>query len=418
MMLAMPLPQLAKDLNVKYPEIKLKDILDNIKRLEDNSRPKLTQSELAKKLTGANPRNELYKPTTSDAAAGFGLDPKQYGPTAGPPNPAMPPGPRPEGMPFGGQKFPEGYGPNGGTPVATDIDNFLLRFVDCDAQPGDIYEYRIRLRMLNPNFGQDKLVANPEFAKDTHKILYSPWTLTGPITVPAESFLYAHDVKAYREKIDAEYPPQTNNTVEPKITATPESKAVNHLLQVKDNQAVLQVAAWMAQVRTGIGTQREPVGAWVVAEMPVGRGEFIGRKQFIKLPLWSAVSQQYQLREVGDKVVKKGLEQPRGWLVDFSTASVLVDFEGGRVKTRTNVKFDEKGNVITGGSRLVDEDAATEVLIVRLDGRLVVRSSQTDDLDPNRTAITDVWTKWVKEIEGRKTAATPAAGDMNLFDKK
>ncbi|MDT1107490.1 hypothetical protein, partial [Pseudomonas aeruginosa] len=77
-------------------------------------------------------------------------------------------------------------------------------------------------------------------------------------------------------------------------------------------------------------TQREPVGAGVVAEMPVGRGEFVGRKQYIKLPLWSAESQQYQLREVGDKVLKGKLQQPRGWLVDFSTQSVLVDFEGGR----------------------------------------------------------------------------------------
>ena len=97
----------------------------------------------------------------------------------------------------------------------------------------------------------------------------------------------------------------------------------------------------MEQVRTD-GGKREPVGAWVVAEMPVGRGEYVGRKQYVKLPLWSSETQQYLLREMADKVVK-GKYQPKGWLVDFSTKSVLVDFEGGKVKSRTKVRFDEKG---------------------------------------------------------------------------
>lgn len=86
------------------------------------------------------------------------------------------------------------------------------------------------------------------------------------------------------------------------------------------------------------------------------------------------------------------------------------------MKTKTNVRFDEKGNVIPGaGNRVVDEDAASEVLIVRQDGKLVVRNSHTDDLDPNRKAITTEWTRWVKEIEARKTAG--AAGEPgNMFD--
>ncbi len=55
MMLAMPLPLLAKDLNVKYPEIRLKAILENIKKLEDASKPKLSASERAKQLQGLRP---------------------------------------------------------------------------------------------------------------------------------------------------------------------------------------------------------------------------------------------------------------------------------------------------------------------------------------------------------------------------
>jgi hypothetical protein len=424
MMLAMPLPQLAKDLNVKYPEVKLKEIVENIERLKKANQKEISPSELAKKLAGKGNKASIYNPKTSDEVGGFGLDASKYGTIGGMPTgmpPGMPPGlptPGGPGRPGGpggpgGPKLPEGYGYGTTGAVITDVDNFLLRFVDCDARPGYTYEYRIRLRMWNPNYGQDKLVANPEYAKDTYKVLKSKWTQTAPITVPAESFLFAEDVKTYREQIDSEYPAYSDTSKG--ITATPESKAINSLLQVKDNQAVVQVATWMEQVRTGSGSQREPVGAWVVADMPVGRGEFIGRKQFIKLPLWSAETQQYLLREVSDAVGKgKGKYKPRGWMVDFSTQSVLVDFEGGRVKTRTNVRFDAQGNVVNG-IRNLDEDVGTELLIVRPDGKLVVRNSLVDDADPNRKAITAEWARWVKEVEQRKSA--PAGmGEANPFD--
>jgi hypothetical protein len=412
-MLAMPLPALAKDLNVKYPDVKIKDITDNIDKLKKANQKELTQSELAKQVSGSKPRSDIYKQKTADAAGALGgYDPRQSGLVTGPavpgtgvgpmpPMPAGPGGPRPgTGQPV----YPEGYGPGIATTV-NEVDNFLLRFVDCDVQPGYTYEYRIRLRMWNPNYNQKDLVANPEFAKESYKTLYSKWRdLATPITVPAESFLYARDVKAYRDDVNTAYPPDSKDA---------ETKALNNLLQVKENQVVLEVATWMEQVRTD-GGKREPVGAWVVAEMPVSRGEYVGKKQFIKLPLWSSETQQYLLREVTDKVVK-GKYQPKGWLVDFSTRSVVVDFEGGRVKSRTKVAFDEKGQTMNR-ERTFEEDAATEVLIVRPDGKLVVRSSHGDDTDPNRTAIVKGWNEWVKEIEKRKTAGT--TGDTNPFDAK
>ena len=40
--------------------------------------------------------------------------------------------------------------------------------------------------------------------------------------------------------------------------------------------------------------------------------------------------------------------------------------------------------------------------LVRADGKLVVRSSQADDADPNRKAVATEWTRWVGEIEKRK----------------
>lgn len=416
MALAMPLPRLAEGLGVKYPEVKLKDITDNIDKLKKANRKEIPASEIQKQVQGMKSGKDLYKPKGADLG-GFGYDSNKYGPVAptgmgsdsGMPVPPVQPG-------KGGPMVPPGYGPGGGAAdTANEVENFLLRFVDCDVKPGHVYEYRIRLRMWNPNYKQDAQVANPEFAKESYKTLYSKWLqLETPITVPAESFLYAHDVKAYRDAVDAAYP---RDSKEAEVRAT--NSAINSLLQVKDNQAVLQVATWMEQVRTD-AAKREPVGGWVVAEMPVGRGEYVGRKQFVKLPLWSSELQQYVLREVGEKVTfnafgRPTAVQPKGWLVDFSTKSVLVDFEGGRVKTKPRVAFDSKGQVVNSDRPVLDEDAATEVLIVRADGKLVVRSSQRDDDDPNRAGIVKGWAEWLKEVEKR---VLPKGGTSdNPFDK-
>lgn len=401
LMLSMPLPLLAPDLNVKYPEIRLKAILDNIKKLEEARQPKLTASEIATRLGGRS-RNDMYnqRPDNSGGiTGGSGFGGPQAGP-GGPPMPITPKGPigAPPPRGSGRPQLPEGFTAGGGPANPTEVENFLLRFVDCDVKPGRTYEYRVRLRMVNPNYSQDKLVANPVFATDAYKILYSKWdTLDLSITVPAEDFLYAFDTKTYREQTAEAY------------KGADQSELLRRM-QLKDNQAVVQVASWMEQVRTDAGTKREPVGAWVVTEIPVGRGEYIGRKQYIRLPLWSSETQQYVLREVADKIVvggakdKKDQPQPKGWMVNFSTKSILVDFEGGKVKTKTAIGFDETGKVIAK-SRTIDEEAATELLIVHPDGKLEVRSSKQDEADETRKDVASRWAEWLKLVEGRGAGA-------------
>ncbi|VTS00915.1 unnamed protein product [Gemmata massiliana] len=426
MMLSMPLPLLAKDLNAKYPDITLKPILENIKKLEDKNTQKVGASEFAQKIGGNKTREGIegmygIKP---NLAAGFGYDRENFGggprlqlPGTGKPgapgpmgNPLPGPGGKP-GVGIGsGARLPDGYDPYGSSAASDDVENYLLRFVDCDVKPGHTYEYRIRLRMHNPNYGQDpKAVINQEFVKEKYKTLYSKWVyLPTSIPVPNESFLYAYDTKTYREQTVAAYEGQ---------------RELLNRMQLKDNQAVVQVASWMEQVRADAGSKHEPVGAWVVTEIPVGRGEYIGRKQHIKLPLWSSESSQYQFREVADKVIppKGGKEQPqpKGWLVDFSTKSILVDFEGGRVKGKSSVSFDDKGNVVPR-TRTFEEEVATEMLIVRQDGKLVVRSSQVDEGDEKRKDVAAKWSDWLKAVETHKGAiGTPGApGEFNPFDKK
>jgi hypothetical protein len=392
MALALPLPQLVPELG-KYPKITLKGINETVKKLQEASRPAISPSDLLKRLDGRPPREDIYRPQTGEStgAAGFYGEgaiggPKMEGP--GGIGPMRPGTGTATGVPPGGPRLGDSSNANAAPPV--EIEHLLLRFVDVDVEPGKTYEYQIRLRMLNPNFERTKEVANPAYANA--KVLYSPWAkIADTITIPPESFLYATDPAEYRKKVDEEYAKE---------------RELRDRLQAKDNQAVVEMCHWLEQVRTD-GGKREPVGAWVVADMPVGRGQYVGRKQYIKLPLWSSEANQYVLREVAEKVLtsKKEVQQPKGWLVDFTTKSVLVDFEGGHVVTRS------------AAGKSVTEDVATELLIVLPDGRLQVRSSLNDESDPNRKQITGGWDKWVKDVSQRKSPTEGKGGGDNPFDR-
>jgi hypothetical protein len=161
----------------------------------------------------------------------------------------------------------------------------------------------------------------------------------------------------------------------------------------------------MEQVRTGDGGKREPVGAWVVADFPVSRGEYVGRKTYVKLPLWSSENKAYVLREIPDKVIPKvgpkEPAQPKGWLMDFSSnKSILVDFEGGKVRTRL-------------GGKDVSDEVATEMLLLRPDGKLVVKSSLETAADEMHKEIVGKWEGWLKEVMARKEKSGDEAGGFS-----
>src|SRR5262249_44762812 len=87
------------------------------------------------KLKGAGPR----RPQRFDVE---GFDPFQ--------RPDRPTGPRPRGPGDAGLELP---------------DHCLLRVVDLTVRPGEAYQYRLRVRMANPNLGR-KDVADPKLAAD------------------------------------------------------------------------------------------------------------------------------------------------------------------------------------------------------------------------------------------------------------
>jgi hypothetical protein len=162
----LPLPRLPKETN--YPprpdEVKLASIyktLENLRAVEAAMLPK-------------------------DAKDAF--DPANYNPfQAGGRKSSV-------STPFDGPKQQPGKDVPGQTKIEFDERSIPIalpmRFVDIDIQPGVVYQYRIRLKVLNPNYNKDKLVATESLAKVDK--LYSDWAIIPErVFVPAESFLYA-----------------------------------------------------------------------------------------------------------------------------------------------------------------------------------------------------------------------------------
>jgi hypothetical protein len=251
-------------------------------------------------------------------------------------------------------------------------------------------------------------MANRSAATDpANKVLTGRWMALGEsLTVPVESFVYAGDPAEYNKKIDEQYLDADKKPIR-------EARLVRERLKARDNQALIEVVTWMEQVRTEAGGVREPVGAWVVADMPVGRGEYVGRKTVVQLPLWSSAQTAYTIREVPGKMFTperndpvRNPTQPKGWLIDFTAdKSVLVDFEGGKVKTKS------------AKSGTIDEETATELLIVRSDGTLTVRNSGNDANDTLRKELTGVWDQWLAEVH-KKMSANTTGTTGNGFDRK
>ena len=444
--LVAPLPAIADGLG-DYKNIYLKAIVEGAKKLREMNQIPIPQSALEKQLSGKPGDDNPYAPVGGAIAGpggfggggmgsgmgmgGFGKPggsgpgaPGGFGGPGGPGGMGQPPptgsgsssgvpgapggfGP---GAPGGfGPGAPGGFGPGGAGSLETQqnvIDHVLMRFLDTNVQPGYSYRYRVRVKLKNPNFGKPTLVSQPDAAK--REVIEGFWqVIPQTITIPEESFLYAHDSSKYVEH----YTDIVNNYGKESAL-----KKVFELDEVTTGKrAVVQVQRWMQQIRIdGSGNKAEPVGTWVVAEIPVAPGEFIGKRQLIELPLWSGGISNFVLRELSSGVrianIKDQNHQPKGWPVNFKSSSILIDFDGGKSKSRINDKE-------------VLDDADSELLILRADGKLMIHNSGTDGENRLRAERDGVWTEWVKRVKSRKDFQVPGGmggppgGGAGGFDK-
>ncbi len=220
----------------------------------------MQKAEAPPLIHGPDAFNNDFNPFSPAAADATGKATKPMG--------GMPAGKQPKGGKL--KTTPNGMPPKPGEPAGEDIppEYVLVRAIDVTVQPGTIYQYRIQIRMANPNF-QRTDVSNPDWAKGEE--LKSDWlVIDDPVVVPPEMYYYAVDQK------------EVDNKVRPRSYMGLNALQILH----KERQVAFQIHRWVENASI-IPGQNLPAGEWAVAErILVNRGEPIGRVARVEIPLW------------------------------------------------------------------------------------------------------------------------------------
>ena len=308
----------------------------------------------------------------------------------------------------GGSTGISDFSPEGGNigalaandPNKLPVSHMLIRFLDTRLEPGATYQYRVKIRFRNPNYAKPKEMAIEKLA-DEEFIESSFYELTHSLRVPNEDFVFATSQRSYEEHVAEIIKPygeaggMGNKQAEDRLAKMYELADVKAADPKMPRKAILQMQKWMPQVL--IGDAVEPVGGWVQAEIPVGVGEYIGKKVLVELPLWRANEDKYILSEMPKPTItnwpKKELvgtvpPMPVGRPLDFSTQNVLLDFDGGKLNYRPSPNA---GNI--------SDESTTELLILREDGRIEVRREADDTLNKARVARETGWKEWISAVK-------------------
>lgn len=252
----------------------------------------------------------------------------------------------------------------------------LARFIDVSVEPGKTYEYRVKVRMANPNYGKNKEVAYASLAKDK-EIKAKEWAPAGkPITIPVagDNRFYLVDEK-----------PEKGVTLH---SATPANR----------DRVAMQLHRWVASEYPNpeVATRQEAFGKWSILDRELfRRGEYIQRRGVLsEVPYWITNIDNWALaKDPANKTGGRKIPLMFGTQTPTSTTSaLLVDFEGGKSQTL----------VLPGRNPVVDESPA-QALVLLPDGRLIARNSQPDTENEERKARVEEWRKFVKEVKsGRR----------------
>ncbi len=245
---------------------------------------------------------------------------------------------------------------------ATELPEYcLVRVLDITVQPGKTYEYRMQVKMGNPNYGR-RDVANPSYAQDA--VITSDWfQVPTPMSVDPDLYYYAVEQK----DLDADE----------KVHFRPNN---SYAYYNKDKAVILQAHKFLAEAPLK-GSNPIRVGEWVIAErLKIERGEYVGRSANVEVPFWKYTLEDFTLAY--DASTRTKLNDTPKVEVQFGYNSlnanqpeaVLVDFENGshsyeRVAERINDEVK---------TRKVSDHSATEVLIINPDGRLALIEGAED----------------------------------------
>jgi hypothetical protein len=343
-----------------------------------------------KALEGKDPQQVAHIPSRFGGQKFDPFNPDSGNQATGAPGPEGPTGirpPMPPGMGKGGAG-PDGLvGPGTANPESDTPDHCLVRLIDLTIEPGKIYQYRIQVRMGNPNYHRPD-VASPAYAADKELKSERWFEIPQRVVVPPELVYYAVDQK----------------TLESNYKGPHQYESLDHARQV-----VLQAHKWLETVPTR-DNLKDPllVGEWAVAErLPVFRGEYIGRKERVEFPFWKATQEDYVVAsDSSTKTRHPGIDVSFGYDRPDGREAVLVDFEGGKQEyERVVSKIDDQVS-----TRKVNDSDAMEIVILTPDGRLLSRDGARDANDSVRTDRLKKVRDRLKEIKD-KAQGNPAGGN-------
>jgi hypothetical protein len=309
--------------------------------------------------------------------------------------PAVGPDGRPGPQPVVGPRpGPGGGGKNTGSPAVpprpgdttTNVKPLdpvqfnLIRLIDVThLEPGKNYEYRIKVRMANPNYGKPtSQVANPKDTENKYLESQEWYQIPGRLVVPSELSVYAVDQLILDKELKVTSDDVNKAEVNPKTTA------------------VLQFQRWVDKVGD------KPVGEWAVAErVLVNRGEVIDRNVKVRVPWWNTNLDAFAF--VNSSSDPKGVEVRFGNPRDDS---VLLDFDNGDV-----------AYVRGPGQTVRDKTARAEVLILTPDGRIQAHDTATDKDSKERQEKLAEYRRRLEEVKTGVKSSTPANPTASPFGR-
>jgi hypothetical protein len=320
-----------------------------------------------------------------------------------------------QGMGRGGMMMPPGAGRGAGAPampgmpgMGTEMEGAppeycLVRVIDPTVQPGHVYQYRLRVRMANPNYGHAKEVAAVTYAQKKELDPGEWYVVPKTVSVPPEMHYYAVDEK--------------------ELEGANKYKGLNRDAYLSKDRTAMQIHRWLEAFTTRTDRKNPlPVGEWVVAERVIAyRGEYVGADQRIEFPYWRATQEQFVLStEPG------ATKRVPGVMVSFKPDwgegldTVLVDFQGGNEEYKKVSGRDEDGK--PNNFKNVRDAHGTEILLLSPDGKLLFRDEAEDAKDGERTERLKEVKDRIKEVKdggngggGNQPGGPGKSGGRNPF---
>lgn len=362
--------------------------------------PSLTKALEEMKKSGRNNQ-------APEAAPPSRFDPNRFDPDSDTPGQSLPaPGGAEPGAPqpgSGRNENPTGEGEAGGFHLqgggraaalkagqeALLPEHCFFRFLDLTVEPERAYEYRVRIRMGNPNFGRKDLAVSELLTKD-REITASGFTTVTTKVDGKEMPLQA--------RVD-------NNTQLYAVNEAPDpilGVAVGGDRQpATSDEAPMQIHRWLDTMpldATNPDSVEINVGAWAIMERTlVRRGEYIGHVRDTPVPFWDPAGGDFIL--INQHPERLGQRAHKGLKVNFNSDALLVDFQGSGASS-----------VQVGDKKIsLDTPLPMELLILSPDGHLVVHNQAADTEDPERVKRVAAWKERLVAIAKKSTKKGPGA---------